>query len=360
MKTNPTLVLTIASLKMWFRDKQALFWSMLLPLIFMVIFGLMNFGSLGRVDLGIVNLANSPASQGMLEALKSIEALDITYLADRQTALAALEEGEWDLVLVVPPGFGASIEPLDLEVLFNEGRPQESQVGLAVLGQVLDELTFRMSDASRLFVIDATPVGGRNVRYIDFLLPGIVAMSIMQMGLFSVAFAFVQLKRQGILRRLLATPVRPASFLFAQVVTRLAVSILQTAVLLTVAVVFFNVHVAGSLLAIFLLALIGGAVFISLGFAISGWASTEEVAAPLANVIALPMIFLSGVFFPRQAMPEVLQTVTEYLPLTYLANSLRSVAIDGATLWSQWVGIAGLAAWLLVTYVLAIKLFRWE
>ncbi len=350
----------MASLKMWFRDKQALFWSMLLPLLFMVIFGLMNFGSLGRVDLGIVNLASSPTSQGMLEALKSIEALDITYLADRQAALAALEEGERDLVLVVPPGFGASIEPLDLEVLFNEGRPQESQVGLAVLGQVLDELTFRMSDASRLFVIDATPVGGRNVRYIDFLLPGIVAMSIMQMGLFSVAFAFVQLKRQGILRRLLATPVRPASFLFAQVVTRLAVSILQTAVLITVAVVFFDVHVAGSLLAIFLLALIGGAVFISLGFAISGWASTEEVAAPLANVIALPMIFLSGVFFPRQAMPEVLQTVTDYLPLTYLANSLRSVAIDGATLWSQWVGIAGLAAWLVVTYVLAIKLFRWE
>ena len=147
----------MASLKMWFRDKQALFWSMLLPLLFMVIFGLMNFGALGRVDLGVVNLANSPASQGMLEALKSIEAVDITYLADRQTALAALEEGERDLVLVVPPGFGASIEPLDLEVLFNEGRPRESQVGLAVLGQVLDELTFRMSDASRLFVIDATP-----------------------------------------------------------------------------------------------------------------------------------------------------------------------------------------------------------
>ena len=360
MRSNPTLVLTVASLKMWFRDKQALFWSMLLPLLFMVVFGLMNFGALGRVDLGIVNLADGPVSQGVLEALERIEALDVLYLDDRQAGLDALEEGERDLVLVVPAGLGDGAGPVDLEVLFSEGRPQETQVGLAVLRQVLDELTFRMSDASRLFVVDAKPVGGKSLRYIDFLLPGIVAMSIMQMGLFSVAFAFVQLKRQGILRRLLATPVRPASFLFAQVVTRLAVSLIQTSVLITVAVVFFDVNIAGSLAAIFLLAMIGGGVFISLGFAVSGWARSEEVAAPLANVIALPMIFLSGVFFPREALPDVLHVVTEYLPLTYLANSMRSVAIDGATLWSQWPEVAQLTAWLAITYVVAIKLFRWE
>ena len=360
LTANPTLTLTVASLKMYFRDRQALFWSLLLPLMFMIIFGLMNFGSLGRVDLGVVDLADNSVSQGVLSALEEIEALAVSHESDRESARAAVEQGNRDLVLVIPAGFGPSDEPLALEVLFNEARARESEVGFTVLRQVFDELSFSMTDAQRLFVIDPTPAGDRNLRYIDFLMPGIVAMSIMQMGLFSVAFAFVQLKRQGILRRLLATPMRPASFIFAYVVTRLTVSILQTGVLVGVAVLFFDVQIAGNVFALFLLALIGGAVFIGLGFAVSGWARSEETAAPIANVIALPMIFLSGVFFPREAMPDILETVTEYLPLTYLADSLRNISVDGAALSSQWVGLAGLAVWLVVTYVAAVKLFRWE
>ena len=357
---SQTLALTVASLKMYLRDRQALFWSLLLPLIFMVIFGLMNFGSLGRVDLGVVDLAGNAESQGVMAALEEIDALDVSRQPDREAARAAVDEADLDLALVIPAGFGPSDETLALEVLFNEARVSESEVGFTVLRQVLDDLSFRLTGARRLFVIEPVPAGDRNLRYIDFLMPGIVAMSIMQMGLFSVAFAFVQLKRQGILRRLLATPMRPASFIFAYVVTRLAVSILQTCVLVGVAVLFFDVQIAGSLLTLLLFALIGGAVFVSLGFAVSGWARSEEAAAPIANVIALPMIFLSGVFFPREAMPGILETITEYLPLTYLADSLRSVSVDGAALSSQWVGLVGLAAWLILSYAAAIKLFRWE
>ena len=357
---SQTLAMTVASLKMYFRDRQALFWSLLLPLLFMVIFGLMNFGSLGRVDLGVADLADNAESRGVVSALEGIDALNVSHDPDRESARAAVEDGDLDVALVIPADFGPSDEPLALEVLFNEARARESEVGFTVLRQVFDDLSFRMTGAQRLFVIEPTPAGDRNLRYIDFLMPGIVAMSIMQMGLFSVAFAFVQLKRQGILRRLLATPMRPASFIFAYVVTRLTVSILQTGVLVGVAVLFFDVQIAGSVVSLFLLALIGGAVFVSLGFAVSGWARSEEAAAPIANVIALPMIFLSGVFFPREAMPGVLETITEYLPLTYLADSLRSVSVDGAALSSQWAGLLGLAAWLVATYVLAVKLFRWE
>ena len=97
-----------------------------------------------------------------------------------------------------------------------------------------------------------------------------------------------------------------------------------------------------------------------MGFAISGWAKSEEVAAPIANVIALPMMFLSGVFFPREAMPRVLQSVTDYLPLTYLAESMRNVVIDGASLWSQWANLTGLAVWMAFSFVVAVRLFRWE
>ena len=233
-------------------------------------------------------------------------------------------------------------------------------MGQSVIRQLLDEMTFALRNVPNRFIIEAQPVESRNLRFIDFLMPGIVAMSIMQMGLFSVAFTFVQMKNRGILRRLRATPVHPGSFLFGQVVTRLTVSILQTLVLIGVAVGLFNVQVAGNLASVLLLALLGGGVFVSLGFAVSGWARSEDVAAPIANVIALPMMFLSGVFFPRSAMPGALESVTDFLPLTYLIEALRNVAIDGEVLWAQGWNVLGLAVWLVITFVLAIKLFRWE
>jgi ABC-2 type transport system permease protein len=345
---------------MWFRDRQAMFWTFFLPLVIMVIFGVLNFGALGRIDLGIVDQAENEASRGFVSILEAINAFDISQDNSERAERLALVAGDRDLVLVVPPDFGSSSGPVSLRVFYADARPREAQMGQVILRQVLDEMTFTLTEASRLFVLEPQPLASRSLRFIDFLVPGVIAMSIMQMGLFSVAFAFVQLKRQGILRRLLATPIRPASFLFAQVFTRLVVSVLQTAVLIAVAVFFFNVHLAGNLAAIFLLALIGGGVFISMGFAISGWAKTEEAAAPIANIIALPMMFLSGVFFPREAMPQALQSITDYLPLTYLAEAMRSVAIDGASLFSQWGNLTGLGVWLALSFVVAVRLFRWE
>ena len=97
-----------------------------------------------------------------------------------------------------------------------------------------------------------------------------------------------------------------------------------------------------------------------MGFAVSGCARTEDVAAPIANAIALPLMFLSGVFFPRDAMPEPLRAVADYLPLSFLADALRSLAVDGQTIWSQWDNVLGLVVWLAVTFVIAIRLFPWE
>lgn len=359
LRTNPTWVLTAASLKMWFRDRQAIFWTFFLPLVIMVIFGVLNFGDLGAVEVGVVDDAETPASQALVANLLDFSGFAIS----QQSAPAerrALTDGDRDLVLVIPAGFGVSPDASAVRVLYNESRDRESQVGLTVVRQILDEMTFALTEVPGRFVADPQPVSSRNLRYIDFLMPGIVAMSIMQMGLFSVAFSFVRLKNRGILRRLLATPVRPSSFLFAQVFTRLTVSIIQTLILIGVAALIFNVQIAGNLAAVLLLALLGGAVFVSLGFAISGWANSEDVAAPLANVIALPMMFLSGVFFPRTTMPEALQVITGYLPLTYLADSMRDITIDGQVLWAQWPEVVGLAVWLAITFTIAVRLFRWE
>ena len=359
MKNNTAWVLTVATIKMYFRDRAALFWAFALPILIMAIFGVLNFGSFGSVDLGVVDTADNDASRRFLESLEPIEALELS-LGVMEQERQALMDGDRDLVMVLPQGFGAGDVAVEVKVLYNEGRPAEVQVGQTIVREALNEMTLEISGTPRLFTMVSEPVTDRNVSYIDFLLPGIVAMSIMQMGLFSVAFGFIQLKRLGVLRRLWATPVHPGSFLFAQVVTRLIVSVLQTLLLIGTAVLFFNANVVGSIVALLALAIIGGAVFLTIGFAVAGWAKNENVAAPVANVIAMPMMFLSGVFFGRDFLPDALRTVTDYLPLTYLADGMRSISADGATLWSQGGNIAGLVVWLVVSFVVASRVLRWE
>lgn len=360
MKTNPTWVLTIASGKIWLRDRAALFWTFFLPVLIMVIFGVLNFGAFGSVSLGLVDEAGTDASRGLAQGLASIDAIKLTKAASLDMERQALLDGDRQIVLVLPPGFGATRAPADVRVLYNEGRPEQVQVGLTIIREALNRMTLQAAGVQPLFTLSTESVTSRSFSYIDFLVPGVVAMSIMQLGLFSVAFGFVQLRQRGILRRLWATPVRPRSFLFAQVVTRLVVSVLQSLLLIGIAVVFFDVQIVGNLLGILVLAVLGGAVFLTMGFAIAGRAKNENVAAPIANIVALPMMFLSGVFFGRDAMPEALKTVTSYLPLTYLADGMRAISTQGTTLWSQWPAMLGLGVWLVVSFAVATRLFRWE
>ena len=356
---NPTITLTIAALKMYFRNRSALFFAMFLPVLIMAIFGLFNFGSFSEIELRVVDQAQNGVSSSFIQALESSDVIELSR-SDRESAIEALEEGELDIVVVIPGDFGAQDKPVTLRSFQNQSRPQQAQVGEAVISRVLDEMAFALSGTPKLFSLETTPVQGRNLRYIDFLVPGVIAMSIMQIGIFSVTFSLVQFRQQGVLRRLKAAPINPLHFLVGQVATRLIVSILQTLVLLGMGIILFGVHVEGNVGYILFLALFGGALFLSVGFAVSGFARTEEVAAPLANIIALPMMFLSGVFFPRDGLPQVLQNITDYLPLTFLADGMRQVSIDGADLTHISGSLLGLGVWLLFSFFIAVRLFRWE
>ena len=360
MKTNPTWALTVAAIKMWSRDRAALVWNFVFPVMLMSILGVLNFGAFGRVDVGAVDQAGNPASRALLQRLDAIEALNVSQRPSVEGERRALIEGDRDLVMVLPAGFGEAREDSEVKILYNEGRPREVQLAQTIIREALDEMTLESAGVSRLFSLTAESVTNRSFSYIDFLLPGVVAMSIMQLGMFNVAFGFIAMRKQGILRRLWATPVHPSSFLFGQVITRLIVSVLQTILLISTAVVFFDAQVAGNIGAMLVLAIVGAAVFLCMGFAIAGWAKNENVAAPIANLISMPLIFLSGVFFGREFLPDVLQTITAYSPLTYLADGLRNISSEGATLWSQSTNLLGLGVWLILSFALATRVFRWE
>jgi ABC-2 type transport system permease protein len=352
------LKLTIASLKMFYRQREAIIWTIAFPLLTVILFGFVRFDGIGRIHLGVVNLAGT-AAEPFVDRLRSVRTFDLTQ-GERAGELAELEKGERDLVLILPadfsPGRGDTVEAFgDLEA-----KPRETQLAALVLQRVFDEVAFERAPAANRHLLNTRAVKTRNLTYMDFLLPGILAMSIMQAGIFGVAFSFVSLKKRGILRRLWVTPINPNDFIMAQVAMRLLVLIVQMAVMISVGVLFLHLHFIGNIFLIAVMGILGAIVFLGIGFTLAGISKSEDQVAPLANVISLPMMALSGVFFSRAALPGIVQTLTGVFPLTYLADGLRSVAIDGATIAQVLPQLGGLVVWSLLSCALAIKVFRWE
>jgi ABC-2 type transport system permease protein len=355
--------LFVASVKMFVRNRAALFFSLVVPLLIMLIFGVLNFGGTTQVSLGLVDEADSQASAALRTALDATEAFEIEQ-GERQAELNELGEGHRDLVLVVPSAFDLrpSSDPNAQLVAFtNTAKPQQAQIGGLLLNAVISQVMLGAGQPGGPTgpVVRTEALPGRDLGYIDFLVPGMLALTVMQLGLFSVSFGFVQLKRTGALRRLFATPTSPAYFLGAQVTSRLLIGLAQVLILLGVGL-WFGLQLIGSVALLLAVSVLGSVIFLAMGFAVAGWAKNEDQAAPVANLISLPMTFLSGVFFPRDAMPDFLQRVTDFLPLTYLSDALRRIANDGAGITDIGGDLLGLAVWAVIAFVVAVRLFSWE
>jgi ABC-2 type transport system permease protein len=363
MRIGVLWALFIASAKMFIRNRAAVFFSLFLPLIIMLIFGVLNFEGTVDIDLGIVDEADSSASEAFIGNLGEVDYL-VLHQGDREAELAALETGDRDFVIVIPAGW--TVPPAGTDSGFTayaaSGDPAQIQVLEGLLQQAVAQALYAPAGGGgTAFTPPLTfeSVEARDLGYIDFLVPGIVGMTIMQLGLFGVAFGFVQLKRTGALRRLFATPTSPTYFLSAQVASRLIIGFAQVAILIGVGL-WFGLQMFGDYLTLAVIVLIGSVIFLAIGFSIAGWAKNEDQAAPVANLISLPMMFLSGVFFPRDAMPEFLRWVTQFMPLTYVNDALRGVVNNGDNLLALGPQLLGMAVWAVITFVVAVRLFRWE
>lgn len=350
---------------MFVRNKQALFFTLFMPFIFIGIFGLVGFDKPQTIDVGLVTDAPTPSTQRFLESLQEISALQIHTGSDADER-AALQKGERAVVVIVPndllpdPAARTLPAPKQVPILKNVAYEQQAQTALVILTQLFDKTTLQVANAPTLFTLDVQSINAKKARYIDFLLPGIVAMSIMQMAVFSVAFLFTDYKEKGILKRLLATPMKPLDFVASQVITRLIVAVSQAAILLTAGVLIFKSHIYGNPFLILLTVLLGGIMFLGLGFTISGLSKTVDAVPAIANIIVFPMLFLSGIFFPTSGMPGWLQSVVTYLPLQPFAKALRAIVGDGAGFAAVQTELAWVAGWAIVLVALAVFTFRWE
>jgi ABC-2 type transport system permease protein len=290
-----------------------------------------------------------------------MESVDTIQLepGDRDAQLSALENGERDMVVVIPEGWGTDEQAGPLTALTPGGAEQDARLGPLILTAVAAQVMLTGSGGPAGPLVEVEEVNALQLGYIDFLVPGILGLTIMQLGLFGVAFGFVQLKRTGALRRLFATPTPPGYFLSAQIASRLVLGLAQVGILLGIGLLF-GLQLVGSLALLLAVALVGAVIFLGMGYAVAGWAKNEDQAAPVANIISLPMMFLSGTFFPREAMPDFLQGVTQYMPLTFLNDALRTIANDGAGPVEIGGDLLGMAVWAAISFLVAVRLFSWE
>ena len=364
----------IAELKMFFRDRAALFWTLAFPTVMMVVFGLFNFGGFEPPEVGIVDNAQNDASKVLVSVLKGEfdgePLFNVPESEDPEQLRAEILEGDITALMVIPEGFGETPSASVIDLTFDGRKAQEAEAARAILGQVLDGVFKTITDVPSEYrvenwaTVSLTEVAGRGQGYKGFVVPGIISLAIMQSALFGVVFTLVRLRNQGVLKRLHATPINPRHFLAGALFTRMLLLIMQTYVLLLVGIFVSGVEVAPDYAMFWLevipLTILGGIVFASLGLAVSGIAKTENTAAPLANIISLPMMFLSGVFIPHSVIPDWVVAFAKWLPLTFLADAMREMVNSGETLFIQGASILGLAAWAAISFVLAVRAFRWE
>lgn len=365
------LALTIASLKMYFRNRQALFWALFFPLLIMIIFGIMNFDGYNAPSVGVHDAAQNDASLALIQALRGgdNEVLEVST--------GTSEEIQYDLkfsgsraAIVIPENYGVRGELAVIEVTYDQRFMQERAVVSTVIGQATSALFKEFAAVPNEFrvensiSIDESFIEGQGQGFKAWLIPGIAAMAIMQTGLFTVVFTLVRFKSQGVLRRLKATPIGASHFLAGQLTTKAIIVVLQTYVLVIVGAIVLSVSVGNGRVGVWfdltILALLGGALFIAMGLAVSGWAKNEETAAPVANIISMPMMFLSGVFFPLSVMPDWLTRWSQYLPLTYLADGMRAITVEGASITTLGTELLGLGIWIIIVFVIATRMFHWE
>jgi ABC-2 type transport system permease protein len=354
-----SLIMARTCLTIFSKDRQAIFFTLFFPITFMAIFGFVTAGGDEPLEIGVVDHAQSAFSTEFIAALRAEPLFDVTT-GDEDALKQQVIEGELALVLILPRAFQRGDVAAGLTMLVDAAQARQTAMLRPLIEQTLLGIEREMRGTEPLFPLTVVDVQARSQRYIDFLVPGLLALTIMQISVAGSGYNIVEYRRKGILKRLFVTPIRPRDFITGIVLARLIITVTQVALLLAIAVVLLDVPVVGNLLELLVLIFVGSAIFLCLGFCMGSLAKTQQAIMLLGNLITLPQMFLSGVFFSVESMPDALQPIASVLPLTFVVSSVREVIVNGVSLIEQIPTVIGLVVWLALGLALAIRLFRWK
>lgn len=354
------------STRRFFRDRIALFFTIVFPLIFLFVFGALNSGGNDvSFKVGLVNNSNSDFAKDYAQELKDGETFKVdNEVNSLDSAKEKMNRGELDAAIILPPGFGDKKDKLHpsgaIQVYYTQNSQSAGQTLSTVLDGQLKEINKSFVKTETPFTVSQNQTNDRGLSSFDYAFSGLLGFAIVGLGIFGPVNVFPELKKQGILRRLHTTPLKVWQYFIANALSQAIVGLVTTAILFAVAIAVFDLNVVGNVFELAAYIMISIISILGIGLAIGGWASNERQAAPLANIIVFPMLFLSGTFFPRFLMPEWVQNISTFLPLTPVIDGLRLIATEGKHLVEIGPQVGLIAAWTIIVYVIAFRVFRWE
>ncbi|MFZ0138646.1 MAG: ABC transporter permease [Candidatus Sulfotelmatobacter sp.] len=329
------------------REPEVVFWVFVFPLLLALGLGIAFRNKPAEASsVAIVSGAGAQEAEALLRSSPKHASFKVDVLGS-DAARKGFRLGKYDLV-IEPDGSGG------LRYRYDPARP-ESVLARAEADDALQAAAGRRDVVATSVVTSSEP----GSRYIDFLIPGLLGMNLMNSGMWGIGFALVDMRQRKLLKRFVGTPMRRSDFLLALMSSRLVLMIIEIALLLTLGVLVFHMKVLGSLFSILLLGAAGALCFGGVGLVTASRAQKIESVSGLMNLVMMPMWIFSGVFFSYERFPAAIQPLIKALPLTALTDALRASILEGTPLIHQWPQLLVMFLWGGISFVLALRWFRW-
>lgn len=329
------------------REPEVVFWVFVFPLLLALGLGIAFRNKPEEsIPVAIVAGNHSSEAESLLARAPQHERFKVQLL-DAEEARKEFRLGKFDVV--IEPGANGG-----LEYRYDPARP-ESVLARTEVNDALQAAAGRKDSVGTDVVASSEP----GSRYIDFLIPGLLGMNLMNSGMWGIGFALVDMRQRKLLKRFVGTPMRRGDFLLALASSRLILMIIEVGLLLAFGVIFFHMRVLGSIAGIALIAGLGSLTFGGVGLLTASRAQKIESVSGLINLVMMPMWIFSGVFFSYERFPAVIQPLIKALPLTALNDALRSSILEGTPLLHQWSRLLIMVLWGGISFLLALRWFRW-
>lgn len=353
----------LANFRELVRDKAALFWFLAFPIIFSVFFGIIFSGNTKQnYEIGIILPNNENLMvQQFVEGISSVPTFKVTS-GSKEEELDALEKGERSLVLSLvdfePSEIGSS-KGLEIPLYFDSSKMMVNQSLIPIIEGFLLDIEFGIIGHERNITLQPEAIQARQLTDYEYILPGLLALALMQLGLFG-SLRFLELRENKILRGLSITPLPRGVLLVSELLLRLLVALVQATLIILIGKIVFGITIVGNLLVVAGVVVFGALVFISMGYLLISFAKSIDSGNGIIQAVQFPLMFLSGIFFPVEILPDYIQPIVRVLPLTYLGDILRQVMTGVTSGHSITMNLLVLGGWLVLNLTLTIKFWKWE
>ena len=360
------LVFAKTSVKRYFRDRVAIFFTVAFPLIFLLIFGSFSKNDSISFHVGFINQSKTSFAQKFEQDLRHSKMFKVDEeVKTLDQAKEKMGRGEVDATIVLPTDFGKVNDSTKIPggqavIYYDENSVQAAKTIQTVLDGELEHFNSHIVMVQTPFTVRAQSTNTHGLSRLDYTVSGLIGFAIIGLGIFGPVNYFPQMKKEGVLRRLHVTPLKVWQFFVSSALSNSFIGLFSIAIMIAVAIVVFDFNVVGNYIELAIFIVLGILTIFGIGLAIGGWAKNENQAAPLANIVVFPMLFLSGTFFPRFSMPEWLQQITAFLPLTPIIDGIRMIATEGKHLTDLGPQLGLITLWAVIIYAIAFRVFRWE